>query len=89
MVRGIFITTRFLLVFGSLFTKPADNEWVEIDFKNEKATIPLWLGDIETGNYPELKKDLETEILIIGGGIAGMTTAYFLSKTGKRVEVLN
>lgn len=89
MVRGIFITTRFLLVFGSLFTKPADNEWVEIDFKNEKATIPLWLGDIETGNYPELKKDLETEILIIGGGIAGMTTAYFLSKTGKRVVLVD
>lgn len=32
---------------------------------------------------------IRTDICIIGGGIAGLTTAYFLSKAGKKVTVLD
>ncbi len=36
-------------------------------------------------HYPSLKKDLNTDILIIGGGITGITTAYYLQNSKYRV----
>jgi len=38
----------------------------------------LWLKEIKSKNCPSLKKDIETDILIIGGGITGITTAFYL-----------
>lgn len=35
--------------------------------------------------YPALQKDLNTDILIIGGGITGITTAYYLQNSKYRV----
>ncbi len=43
-------------------------------------TIPLWL-DVEASAYPGLEKDIECDVLIVGGGIAGMTAGYFLSQS--------
>lgn len=39
-------------------------------------------------NLKPLKKDIETEVCIIGGGMFGLTTAYYLTKFGKKVIVL-
>lgn len=35
--------------------------------------------------YSTLKKDIEVDVAIVGAGIAGLTTAYFLAKAGKKV----
>ena len=37
---------------------------------------------------PELKKDIECDYLIVGGGITGVSAAYFLAKAGKKNIVL-
>ena len=37
---------------------------------------------------PELKKDIECDYLIVGGGITGVSLAYFLSKAGVKNIVL-
>src|SRR5918995_5784023 len=37
---------------------------------------------------PALRQDLRTEVCVIGAGIAGISTAYLLSRAGKRVVVL-
>jgi glycine/D-amino acid oxidase-like deaminating enzyme/nitrite reductase/ring-hydroxylating ferredoxin subunit len=50
--------------------------------------IPLWL-DQETSSYPRLESDQECDILIIGGGIAGVTTGYFLSQPQQRVILVD
>lgn len=60
---------------------------------NENITagshIPFWFY---TGPAPlefiSLKENLETDILIIGGGLAGVTTAYCLAKEGHKVVLL-
>lgn len=48
-----------------------------------------WLTRIpDQLRYPKLTSDLTTEIVVVGGGIAGVTAAYFLTKAGKRVALL-
>lgn len=48
----------------------------------------LWTATSAETAYPELIGDLETEVAIIGGGIAGITAAYFLSKKNIKVAVI-
>ena len=48
----------------------------------------IWIEDSENTNYPELNKDINTEVCIIGGGIVGAVTAYLLSQKGLDVVVL-
>lgn len=38
----------------------------------------IWLKGIKTKANKKVTQDLETDILIVGGGITGLTTAYFL-----------
>ena len=53
------------------------------------ATASLWL---ETGpeqpEHPEHDHDLETDIVVLGGGIVGVTTALLLKEAGARVVLL-
>ncbi len=42
----------------------------------------LWKSYNETKNFDTLKGDLKTDVLIIGGGLAGILTAYMLNKQG-------
>ena len=39
-------------------------------------------------NYESLNHDINTDYLIIGGGIAGLTTAYLLAKANKNVTIV-
>lgn len=42
----------------------------------------LWQKSAERPVFDTLKEDIKTDVLIIGGGIAGILTAYFLKKKG-------
>lgn len=46
--------------------------------------ISLWQDTCKTINFPKIEKDLQTDVLIIGGGIAGILCAYFLKQ--KKVD---
>lgn len=49
----------------------------------------LWLDSISNSlNLNSLNKNIETDICIIGGGIFGLTSAYFLSNLGFKVVLL-
>ncbi len=45
-------------------------------------TISFWNKTATKAHYPRLDKSLETDILIIGGGITGITCAYCLALKG-------
>ena len=42
----------------------------------------LWLTDIHLPEFPELEGELKTDVLIIGGGLAGILCAYELRQQG-------
>lgn len=42
----------------------------------------LWNETVSRHDFPTLEGDRKTEVLIIGGGIAGILTAYFLQENG-------
>lgn len=43
---------------------------------------------IDKPAFPELLNDIETDVVIVGGGITGLNTAYLLKKSGFKVVVL-
>ena len=40
-----------------------------------RATDSLWIDQGPATAYPSLESDLEVDVAVIGGGIAGITTA--------------
>ena len=42
----------------------------------------LWQSTSELPHFSKLEDDIKTDVLIIGGGIAGILTAYFLHRAG-------
>ena len=53
-----------------------------------RATESLWIDKAPTTAYPSLDADREVDVAVIGGGIAGITTALFCKQEGLRVAVL-
>lgn len=52
------------------------------------AHTSFWIGTVPGRRYETLGGDLETEVLVVGGGIAGLTSAYQLLKAGKQVVLV-
>lgn len=49
-----------------------------------------WIDEVAFDNdYPELDKNIETDVAVVGAGIFGVFTAYLLSKAGKRVVLID
>ncbi|MCR6544396.1 FAD-dependent oxidoreductase [Dehalobacterium formicoaceticum] len=66
---------------------------MEIDRKMIEETFikppqSFWLDSTPTTNYPSLEEDIKVDAAIIGGGMAGISCAYFLKKEGLKVAVL-
>jgi glycine/D-amino acid oxidase-like deaminating enzyme/nitrite reductase/ring-hydroxylating ferredoxin subunit len=51
-------------------------------------TVSAWLETIEMPQFSPLEADLSADVCVVGGGIAGVTTAYLLSREGKKVILL-
>ncbi len=48
----------------------------------------IWLDGITRKKFPKLDKDIECDILIIGGGITGISAAYFLKDSNKKIVLV-
>jgi glycine/D-amino acid oxidase-like deaminating enzyme len=70
-----------------------ENLWENITSGSNESS---WYANIEepikssklTYNIPSSSSGEPVDVAIIGGGIAGLTTAYLLSKSGKKVAVI-
>ena len=49
----------------------------------------VWSDSCKFDKRQQLDKDIETDILVIGAGIAGILTGYFLKENGKDVILID
>ena len=52
------------------------------------SNISYWLDSVESIRFTPLASNLKTEVVVVGGGIAGLSVAYCLVKAGKKVVVV-
>jgi glycine/D-amino acid oxidase-like deaminating enzyme/nitrite reductase/ring-hydroxylating ferredoxin subunit len=52
------------------------------------AAESLWLDTAPEGAFPTLDRDLHVDVAVVGGGIAGITTALLLKRGGASVAVI-
>ncbi len=52
-------------------------------------SISVWMATAETPAAKALDVDTQADVVIVGAGIAGMTTAYLLAREGRSVVVLD
>ena len=48
----------------------------------------LWLETVNLSSYPSLDDNIQTEVLVIGGGLTGISCAFELLKAGKEVVLV-
>lgn len=60
--------------------------------ENHKITsgkhISYWTDSVDTAALYPLRENLETDIVIVGGGLAGLSVAYCLTQQGKNVVLV-
>jgi glycine/D-amino acid oxidase-like deaminating enzyme/nitrite reductase/ring-hydroxylating ferredoxin subunit len=49
----------------------------------------LWMESVGMPSYPRLNSDATAQVCVVGGGIAGLVSAYLLAKEGKSVVLLD
>jgi glycine/D-amino acid oxidase-like deaminating enzyme/nitrite reductase/ring-hydroxylating ferredoxin subunit len=55
--------------------------------KHDQMT-PYWTSSATFPRYPTLAEDAQANVVVVGGGITGLTAAYLLAKAGKQVLLL-
>src|SRR5437588_3341655 len=53
------------------------------------STTSVWMTEPGQGDFPQLDRNQEVDVCIIGAGIAGLTAAYLLVREGKSAAVLD
>ncbi len=56
---------------------------------DSQASNSIWMSTVDTPVQPRLQDNVRTDVCVIGAGIAGLTTAYLLSREGRSVAVLD
>jgi glycine/D-amino acid oxidase-like deaminating enzyme/nitrite reductase/ring-hydroxylating ferredoxin subunit len=51
-------------------------------------TVPYWIDTTPLPRFPKLERNESVDVVVVGGGIAGLTTAYLLTLDGRRVALL-
>lgn len=56
--------------------------------KTNGSCQPLWLETARMPSWPPLEGAVRADVCVIGGGLAGLSTAYLLARAGKQVVLL-
>ncbi len=59
------------------------------NLKMTEVPVSLWIDTTKDTNYPSLENDIDVDVIIIGGGITGITAAYLLNKSGIKTALID
>lgn len=65
-----------------------DNNNTSMESSFNMPPKSYWLASTEKPNYPSLEEDIKVDVAIVGGGMAGITTAYLLMEQGVKVAII-
>src|ERR1051325_8643828 len=50
--------------------------------------VPVWIDDTPIRKFPKLQGNISADVLVVGGGVTGITAAYLLKKGGLTVALI-
>ncbi|MFH9003206.1 FAD-dependent oxidoreductase [Streptomyces afghaniensis] len=56
--------------------------------EKQQVSSSYWMETAPDGRHPALSEDLDVDVAVIGAGIAGLSTAWELTRAGRSVAVL-
>lgn len=58
------------------------------DGKLPEIPKSYWIDSVVSSEFPQLDKDIQVDVVIVGGGITGLTSAFLLVNEGLKVAVI-
>jgi len=50
--------------------------------------VPVWIDNTPIRKFPKLQKNINVDVLVVGAGVTGITTAYLLKKAGSTIALI-
>lgn len=66
-----------------------DSSSVVSHFMDAMGTTPYWLDTAGIPGFPVLKNNVEVDVIVVGGGITGVTAAYLAKRAGRSVALVD
>ena len=77
------------------FCKPSNYSKAEMVLRSavvlcwrNKMKLSYWLETASLPRFPSLARDLQVDVVVVGGGLAGITAAYLFKRSGYKVALI-